>query len=172
MFSCILVIYDATCSEFVKITFLKVVLVVPGISQSIKKDLNYQTLADKITEFLKQFSGTFDTLPQGAERGRGRCFTLNIILEKIPKTDVQQWLRVIIVLRAVNFRIQCIYSSPHSFYSRITLQLECLVERHYCSQANAITPDARLAWGKISHDPWGIQSEYMHTGVIWYSQLS
>ena len=53
MFSCILVIYDATCSEFAKITFLKVVLVVPGISQSIKKDLNYQTLADKITECLR-----------------------------------------------------------------------------------------------------------------------
>ena len=53
MFSCILVINDATCSEFVKITFLKVVLIVPGISQSIKKDLNYQTLADKITECLR-----------------------------------------------------------------------------------------------------------------------
>ena len=53
MFSCILVINDATCSEFVKITFLKVVLIVPGISQSIKKDLNYQTLADKITKCLR-----------------------------------------------------------------------------------------------------------------------
>ena len=53
MFSYILVIYDVTCSKFVKITLLKVVLVVPGISQSINKDFNYQTLADKITECLR-----------------------------------------------------------------------------------------------------------------------
>lgn len=91
MFSCILVIYDATCSEFVKITFLKVVLIVPGISQSIKKDLNYQTLADKITEcvrlILKIVFGDIWHFTSGCGKGEGDVF----YIEYNPRKDTKNW---------------------------------------------------------------------------------
>ena len=102
MFSCILAIYDATCSEFVKITFLKVVLVVPGISQSIKKDLNYQTLADKITEclrlILKIVFGDIWHFTSGCGKGEGGVF----YIEYNPQKDTKNWC---LVMAKSNYRL-------------------------------------------------------------------